>query len=550
MATAEVTENTFMGMNNNVLGSKIMLMLGIAGIIATMTVVWLWSQKPDYRVLFANFSDKDGGAIVAQLEQMNIPFKFSEGGTTILVPSESVYQARLKLAAQGLPKGGNVGFELLENQKFGVSQFVEQVNFQRALEGELERSIQSVDAVQGARVHLAIPKSSVFVRDQLKPTASVILNIHSGRTLDARQVSAIVHLVASSVPELTAENVTLVDQNGNLLSENNKQDAANRVDPAKLKYVEDMQANIAKRVESIIIPLVGANNVRAEASADIDFSTVEQAAESYQPNQKPDTTAIRSMQSSESSSASSTTGGVPGALSNQPPAPATAPLTSNNASGAAGAGTTPVNSQKNTTMNYELDKTVKYIQQPMGNIKRLAVAVVVNNKSELDKAGKTITRPLNDAEKKQILDLAKQAMGFNEARGDTISLVNSPFAQPEKQEVTPLPLWKDPANIELAKEIGKFLAGIILIMMLYKKLLKPMAQSLMAPPTIPVVKQETVNQLTDQSTSSVPENSDGVEVSVSQTGINYEQTLEATKQIAKENPKLVASVVTDWVSKE
>lgn len=549
MATAEATDNTFLGMNSAVLGSKLMLMLGIAGIIAAMTVVWLWSQKPDYRVLFANFSDKDGGAIVAQLEQMNIPFKFSEGGTTILVPSESVYQARLKLAAQGLPKGGNVGFELLENQKFGVSQFVEQVNFQRALEGELERSIQSVDAVQGARVHLAIPKSSVFVRDQLKPTASVILNIHTGRTLDARQVSAIVHLVASSVPELTAENVTLVDQNGNLLSENNKQDAANRVDPAKLKYVEDMQANIAKRVESIIIPLVGANNVRAEASADIDFSTIEQAAESYQPNQKPETTAIRSMQSSESSSTSSSTGGIPGALSNQPPAPATAPLTSNNGAPGASDSSTPTNSQKNTTMNYELDKTVKYVQQPMGSIKRLAVAVVVNNKTEFDKAGKATTRPLNDAEKKQIVDLAKQAMGFNEARGDTISVVNSPFAQAEKQEVAALPIWKDPANIELAKEVGKFLAGIILIMMLYNKLLKPMAKSLMAPPTIPVVRAEQAPQLVDQS-GGMNADGEGVEVSIAQATKNYEQTLEATKQIARENPKLVASVVTDWVSKE
>ena len=209
------------------IGNKLMLMAGIAAIIALMTVFWWWSQQPDYRVLFSNYSDKDGGAIVASLEKMNIPYKFSDSGNAILVPAAQVHQARLKLASDGLPKGGNIGFELLENQKFGVSQFVEQVNFQRALEGELERSIQSIGAVEVARIHLAIPKASVFVRDQQKPTASVLLNLKAGRNLDVQQVGAIVHLVASSVPDLPAANVTVVDQNGNLLSDTSKKMGAN-----------------------------------------------------------------------------------------------------------------------------------------------------------------------------------------------------------------------------------------------------------------------------------------------------------------------------------
>ncbi|MDP2248273.1 MAG: flagellar basal-body MS-ring/collar protein FliF, partial [Nitrosomonadales bacterium] len=219
MATAEASMNGggFAQASKSLMGGKFLLAIGAAAVIAFMAVVWLWSQQPDYRVLFSNYSDKDGGAVVAALEQMNIPFKFSEGGSAIMVPSNHVHEARLKLASQGLPKGGNVGFELLENQKFGVSQFVEQVNFQRALEGELERSIQSVDTIQVARVHLAIPKASVFTRDQKKPTASVLLNLHAGRSLDKRQVSAIVHLVASSVSDLPIANVTVVDQNGNLL---------------------------------------------------------------------------------------------------------------------------------------------------------------------------------------------------------------------------------------------------------------------------------------------------------------------------------------------
>lgn len=529
------------------LGSKLLLIAASAAVIAVMVVVWLWSKQPDYRVLFSNYSDKDGGAIVAALEQMNIPFKFSDGGSAILVPAEHVHEARLKLASQGLPKGGNVGFELLENQKFGVSQFVEQVNFQRALEGELEKSIQSVDAVEVARVHLAIPKSSVFVRDQLKPTASVLLNLRGGRTLDPRQVSAIVHLVASSVPELPAENVTIVDQNGNLLSDTSKQGDLNRIDPSKLKYIEEMQSKIVKRVESIITPIVGANNVRAEASAEIDFSTVEQAAESYKPNQKPEDTAVRSMQTSEAQSTTAAgNAGVPGALSNQPPAPATAPITSNDPNAAGGANGTPSSSQRNTTTNYEVDKTVRYVQQPMGNIKRLTVAVVVNNKTVVGKDGKPSTRPLTDAEKTQITDLARQAMGFDEARGDKLSVVNSSFASETPEVIKPDPIWKQPGAINMAKDLLKYLVGIIIILMIYKKLLKPMVTKLITPPPPPELPapaqlggpEGEIVTLSDgsQNLAALPPKQRG-----------YQQNLEATKQLAKENPKLVANVVTSWV---
>ncbi len=217
--------------------------------------------------------------MIAALQTMNVPYRFAEGGGAILVPAEQVHDARLKLAAQGLPKGGNVGFELMENQKLGSSQFLEQVNFQRALEGELARSINSIGVVQAARVHLAIPKPSVFVRERQQPTASVLVNLHPGRTLDAQQVSAIVHLVSSSVPELTAKNVTVVDQNGSLLSDPERQADANRLDPAQVKYVMDLQDGIVKRIKSILTPMVGAGNVRAEATAEVDFSRSEQAAE-------------------------------------------------------------------------------------------------------------------------------------------------------------------------------------------------------------------------------------------------------------------------------
>lgn len=528
------------------LSNKLLLALGIAAVIAVMTAFWLWSQKPDYRVLFSNYTDKDGGAIVAALEQMNVPYKFSEGGNAILVPSEQVHQARLKVASMGLPKGGNVGFELLENQKFGVSQFVEQVNFQRALEGELEKSIQAIGAVQNARVHLAIPKSTVFVRDQQKPTASVLLNLHAGRALDQQQVSAIVHLVASSVPDLPITNVTIVDQNGNLLSDTTKKSGLNNLDPSQLKYIEDMQQSIIKRVESIIAPLVGAENVHAEATAEVDFASTEQADETYKPNQAPEVVVIRSQQSNESkSSTGSTASGVPGALSNQPPSNATAPITAAPNQESAAAGSSPSNTQKNVTTNYEVDKTIRYSQQPMGGVKRLTVAVVVNNKQVIDKKGKSSNRPLTDAEKTQITELAREAMGFKKERGDSLSVVNSSFVGSEPEKIAELPIWKNPDNIDLVKDLLKMGLGVLVLFMLYKRALKPMVTKL--------VSQEPLAQITQKETNDgvsvqLSDRSEGMQSNGNQQIKGYQQNLDAAKLIAKDNPKMVANLVTTWVS--
>ncbi|HYD79807.1 MAG TPA: flagellar basal-body MS-ring/collar protein FliF [Paucimonas sp.] len=519
-------------------------MVGAAAVIAVMAGVWLWSQQPEYRVLFSNYSDRDGGAIVAALQQQNIPYKFAEGGTAILVPANQVYDARLKLAAQGLPKGGSVGFELMENQKLGVSQFLEQVNFQRALEGELARSIQSVAAVQAARVHLALPKASVFVRDQQKPTASVLLNLHPGRVLDQPQVSAIVHLVASSVPELSPKNVTIVDQAGNLLSDTTKPAGANALDPSQLKYVQELQQSIVKRIESIITPIVGRNNVRAEATADVDFSHSEQAAEVYKPNQAPGSSSIRSQQSSEIQSATGTTAsGIPGAASNQPPGVATAPLTAPAGAatqGAAAAGAAPAgNSQRDMTVNYEVDKTIRYVQQPMGGIKRLSVAVVVNYKREVDKAGKVTTRPLTEAEKTQIADLVKEAMGYNKDRGDTLNVVNSPFAGAEKEVIPETPIWKRPETYDIAREVGKYALGLGLLAYLFFGVLRPMlkklGRSLQPPPPPPVYEEEE-----DTVTLSQME-------PMGKKPRSYQDNLDAAKQLAKEDPKVVANIIKGWV---
>jgi flagellar M-ring protein FliF len=528
---------------NSQLGNKLLLVVAAAAVVAVMVVFWLWSQQPDYRVLFSNYSDKDGGAIVAALEKMNVPYKFSDSGTAILVPASQVHQARLKLASDGLPKGGNIGFEILENQKFGVSQFVEQVNFQRALEGELERSIQSIGAVEVARIHLAIPKATVFVRDQQQPTASVLLNLRAGRSLDVQQVGAVVHLVASSVPNLPAANVTVVDQNGNLLSDTSKKMGANNLDPTQLKYIDDIQQSIIKRVESIITPIVGAKNVRAEASAEIDFSSLEQAAEIYKPNQKPDDAAIRSLQSNESlTSNGGAAAGVPGALSNQPPANATAPITTPaGAAPGATAEATPVNNQKNTTTNFEVDKTVRYSQQGMGGIKRLNVAVVVNNMPVIDKKGKVTYRPLTAAEKTQINDLAMQAMGFNKERGDALTVVNSSFAGEPEEIIPEVPMWKNPETIEYGKDALRFIVGIVVLLMIYKRALSPMLRKLTTPApkllSAPTEEDAVVNLSSAEG-----------QAQIASSVANSNNNLAAAKQLAKDNPRMVASVVANWTS--
>lgn len=522
----------------------LMMMGGAATIVALMAGVWFWGQKPEYRVLFANYSDRDGGAIVAALQQMNVPYEVAEGGGAILVPAPQVHDVRLKLASQGLPKGGGVGFELMENQKLGISQFLEQVNFQRALEGELARTIQSLANVQAARVHLAMPKATVFLRDQQKPTASVLLNLHPGRTLEAQQVSAIVHLVASSVPELPVANVTVVDQNGNLLSDTSKPRGTNQLDPTQLKYVDELQQSIARRIESIITPIVGMANVRAEVSAEVDFSTSEQAAETYKPNQAPDSTVIRSQHSSETQSTGGTTAsGVPGALSNQPPPPATAPITKPPANAAAGPGgspassAAPANRSSDSTVNYEVDKTLKITQQPMGGVKRLSVAVVVNHKQEAGKDGKVRARALTDEEKAAVTDLVKEAMGYNKERGDTLNVVNSAFAPAATEAIDEPPLWKQPANIALAKELGRYLLIAAVIAWLYFTQLKPLLARLRAPAPPPA--------------SGYAEPLLGEPQALAGTGsAGRLSDLDSARQVARDDPRMVANVVKNWVGAE
>ena len=526
------------------LGRNFALGIGIAIILAMIAGVWMWSQQPEYRVLFANVSDKDGGAITASLDQMAIPYKFSDGGGAILVAVDKVHDARLKLAAQGLPKGGNVGFELMENQKLGVSQFHEQVNYQRSLEGELARSIQSLAAVGAARVHLALPKPSVFVRDQQKPTASVLLNLQTGRVLDQAQVSAIVHLVAASVPELPTSNVTVVDQHGNLLSDTSKQAGAKQLDPNQIKYVAQIQQGIVKQVESLITPLVGEGNVRAEATADIDFAQIDTAAEIYKPNSPPEPSSIRSQVTSEAGTPATPASGVPGSLSNQPPGASSAPFSSAGPP-PAGAGNAAA-SRKDSTTNYEVDKTIRYEQKPMGGIKRLTVGVLVNYRRVVDPATNKVTvKALTAAEVAQINDLVREAMGYSKERGDTLNVTNAPFQGVDRpvEPVVVVPLWQDKDNQAIAREWAKYAIALIIIAFLFFRVLRPLMRPVM-------LKLDQISDVPAGPSTRLGETQDGAMALVepeTPSAQGYRENLQMAKTLARDDPRVVANVVKAWV---
>ncbi|MCE9638733.1 MAG: flagellar M-ring protein FliF [Betaproteobacteria bacterium] len=511
-------------------GSRhIAFMLTVASLIAVLVAGWLWSQAPDYRVLYGNLSDRDGGTVIAALQQMNVPYKFADGGA-LMIPAGQVHEMRLRLAAQGLPKGGLVGFELMESQKFGVSQFAEQINYQRALEGELARSIQSLSAVQNARVHLALSKPSAFLREQPKPSASVLLNLYPGRTLDGTQVSAVVHLVTNSVPDLQGRNVSVVDQNGNLLSTDPAVGARGAADPNQLKYRQEIERSFNSRIEAILTPLTGPNNVRAQVTADLDFSEMEHAEEIYKPNQTAESAVIRSQQTSEALTANGTgaAGGVPGALSNQPPATPTAPIAAPAAGIAAAA---PANTRKDATINYEVDKTIRHTRQEIGRIKRIAVAVVVNYRRQVNKEGKATSTPLKEEELAKITSLVKEVMGYNKERGDTVSVMNSAFNVSEPEKIPEVPLWKQPDTIELAKMTGKNLLIAAVLLFVVLRVLRPLLKTLATPPAAPALTHDPHAQGTQQP----------------QFG-SYEQSVDHAKQIARGDPRIVANVVKDWVS--
>ena len=530
------------------------------GALAALVAVGLiaaavFYRQPDYKLLFSNVSDKDGGAIVAQLTQMNVPYKYSEGGGAILIPADRVHDVRLKLATQGLPKGSVTGFELMENSKFGITQFQERLNFQRGLEGELTRSILALNAVQSARVHLALPNQNGFFREQQKPSASVLLSLHPGRMLDRAQIAGIVHLVASSVPEMEPTAVSVLDDTGKLLSQSPDGNAGG-VDMQQFLYTQQVEQQYVRRILDILEPVVGKNNVKAQVSAELDFSQTESTSEQHRPNQSADGGAIRSQQVMESNAEKMATPptGVPGATSNQPPQNSTAPINGANPAPQA-AGAVQGNGQgskRESITNYEVDKTVKVTRGSTGNIKRLTAAVVVN--APLVAAAPAGTdaataataaavssglRPMTAQQQEQLLTLVRETVGYSADRGDSVNLVSAPFMQSDAAPAD-LPAWKDPEIQAMAKNLGVPIALAVFGALVLLGLVRPLLKARKSAPGAQLNAIE--GEALDRPALPAP---------VTDLSPTKEQErLDQARHLAKQNPIAVANIVKTWINGE
>ena len=468
---------------------RLFMGLGFAGLVLALGVVLsAGKSSQDYRVLFANVNEGDGAAIVTALQQMNVPYQFTEGGGAITVPQALVYETRLKLAGQGLPKAGNVGFELLENQKFGTSQFVERVNYLRGLEGELARSVSSLGQVKSARVHLAVPKPSAFVREQERPTASVILTLHPGRMLDSPQIAAIARLVSSAVPGMRVQEVSIMDTEGGILG--NSAARQEGLDPSQLKYTSELEAALNRRVAAILEPLAGKDGFRAQVTVDLDFDERERTSETFGKNSPPDK-AIRSQMSIEASGGKSGSGGVPGSLTNQPQDPAKAPITTEargdnlRAPGSidtGAAGSDEGSSRNEKTVNFEVDRAIERIKSSKGQLRRVSAAVVLDYKYEKGaKANATRTVAYTPQEIQQINALVRDAIGFVQLRGDTVSVANLPFSE------EPVPVAEDPGRLtpELTSQLIRYGAIALGLLFAYFAIARPLMRPVPLPPIDP-----------------------------------------------------------------
>lgn len=538
---------------------KVPLMVAGAAAIAIIVALFLWMRSPDYRVLLSNLSAKDGGDIVGQLTQMNMPYQLADNGSAILVPADKVHELRLKLAQAGLPKGGNTGFELLDKEQFGISQFSEQVNYQRALEGELSRTIESLSPVQTARVHLAIPKPTLFVREQKSPTASVTVGLLPGRALDEGQISAIVHMVSGSVSGLTSSNVIIVDQAGRLLTNNDNSQQS--VSTSQMRMTQETEARLKQRIEDLLAPLVGRANVQAQVTAQVDYSKVEQTAEEYKPNQQPDSAAVRSRQSSQSQQNSNGgPGGVPGALSNQPVSAPSAPVETakadtkdnKNASPADNNRNSNINSQSDETTNYEVDRKISHTQRQISVVDRLSVAVIINWLPQKKEDGTEEMQPLPPEMLKEIESLTREAMGYSSGRGDSLSITNSRFT--DEGPLTEEPsVFTSPVIIAQALEYGKILLLLLVGWLLWRKGIRPQwqryrkaqqaeAEARMFKATqmkTPLVADDVISDDMDEKTRR----------RLTRQRVSAEIQSQRIREMADKDPQVVAMVISQWLGK-
>lgn len=536
-------------------GRQIALIGMIAGGLVAVVAILYWALRPTYAPLFAQIEAAEAAEMMQALTSMGVPYKVDSATGRIEIPQQQIAETRLLLAGQGFPKSTDVGFELLQdNAGFGSSRLIEGARFQRALEGELGRSVAALEPVERARVHIAQAERSVFVRERTPPSASVVVHLRGNRSLTEAQVGAIVHLVSASVPDLLPERVTVVDQTGRLLTVDDDKKSAN-LSLDHLDYTNRVETGFVERVQSLLIPIVGRDRVRVQVAADLDFSRVERTEEAFDP----DRTAVRSEQSNEEEKigVDPVIGGIPGALTNQPPAGG---AVGGPAAGAAANPQLPSSRSQQTTRNYEVDRTISHIQETPGGIRRLSAAVVVDYRDETNDAGEVVRVPRSDAELESIRALVRGAVGFDEKRGDSINVSSVSFV-PDTAEEDAIPFWSETWFLELVKVVG----GLILALLVLLTVVKPGLQQLMPKPPEPEPEPESpalgadgeeLPALTDESQS------DDELVALSHQGSAHpsltgpkgttqqQLDLEAIREMVREDPKRVVQVMKLWLTED
>jgi flagellar M-ring protein FliF len=542
------------GLSELTMPRQIGLMLGLALSVAIAVAVVLWSQEPSYGLLFAEIGDKDAADILEVLDTQGVKYKVDTRSGAIMVPADEVRELKLKLAAQGLPRSKSLGYDLLDkDQGFGTSKNVEMMRFRRALEGEIAQTIMAIQNVKSARVLLALPQQSVFVRERKKPSASVLVHLYQGRSLDKGQVESIIHLVASSVPQLEAEQVTVVDQRGQLL---NSRDSASEVylTSRQFEYKKNIEEHLMERISNILSPLVGRDGMRTQISADIDFTETDRTQEMF----NPDLPALRSEQTSEEQSTLSAVQGIPGALSNQPTPAGIAPETATGQNSAANPAKASGSATKTATRNFELDKTITHTRLATGILRRLSVAVVVDDRHITQADGTIKTQPYAQEDINRFSDLVRQAVGFDNSRGDQVTVTNVAFRGAEEMEALPeAPVWEQAWFLDLIKQV----AAVLALVLLFLGVLRPTFRSLVGREA----EEKKADAATEAESGAAKDNKDGVPVAVPAEQYaapqpmemddllllsapqSYEKRLEYVQRLVDEDPKLVAQVIKSWV---
>ncbi len=541
----ESGSDLFLGFNRLNLLRQIGLMVGLAASVALGLAVVLWAQEPNYQPVVGDLSSYNPQDVTSILESNGIEYKMDPRTGALLVPSDQVYSARLKLAAEGVTDQKTMGYELLDQERgLGTSQFMETISYRRGLEGELARTIASMRGVRNARVHLAIPERSVFVRDAREPSASVFLEVFAGGRPEQEQISAIVNLVAGSIPMMNKEGVTVVDQNGNLLTGKESNGDADRMGD-QYDYTSRVEERLTRSVASLISPIVGDGRYRAEVSADLDFSSVEQAEELFNPEQQ----AVRSERELTEQRTTGAPGGIPGALANQPPADATVPEQAAGGDGE-GAAPQPVNVRRESTRNYEMDRTVSYVRQELGRIKRITVALAVDDMRVVDpQTGEVSYEPWPEQELQRLSMLVRDAVGYSAARGDSVTVMNTAFAPEEIIQFEAPGFWEQPWFWDLMKQV---LAGLV-ILVLVLGLLRPTLKSLSGGG-----QRERGMDSGDGGYGGLDQIEGGDELRQAMSSQDelllpgatdsYDRQLNALKGLIAEDPARVAQVMRQWVN--